>query len=436
VRSFHPQRMSRIFGANPRPRILLEHIPEHLHRGYRNRFPTVTAVEALREVDQAEFDLLITTRDAVNAADHLRVIVFSEATNFQDVVDLAGSGSGTHFHVQWAGTSRASEFHVPSEWPEDLGRFIQVRLIPLATGKTSNPVLGQRSQSSSVISPFLQTASGKTLAGCFRRSGGADCWVFPGELVEHGAECAAIGVGIWRKQDLVRFPEPVEDWTKQPRWQTVEEVSVTSDLSTLRETRQQVLERLQVDESALEAKLWELGSAADSDERLLLTAQGDELVRAVQRCLGELGFKVEYMDDVWRAGDRREDLRVRLPTDPKWTAIVEVRGYKNGAAVNDLVRLLARFRTRYLQEVGTLPSCSWYIANAFIPEDPAMRPPILHSNDAEVETFGEDDGLAIGTVFLFDMLMDVRRGRLTQEDAQQLLRDGRGRLIYQLSSSG
>jgi hypothetical protein len=241
---------------------------------------------------------------------------------------------------------------------------------------------------------------------------------------------------MWRKQDSNRFPEPLHDWAKQPRWQTIEEQSGVAELDALRGMREQVLERLQTDEAALEAKQRKLATAADSGVRLLLTAQGDELVRAVQQCLEELGFAVEYMDDVWKEGGRREDLRIRLPADPEWIAIAEIRGYKNGAALNDIGRLLVRHRTRYLQEKGALPSCSWYIANAFIPEDPAKRPPILDTNNDEVKSLGEDDGLAIGTVILFDMLMDVRRGHLAKEDAQRLIRDSRGRLTYQLRSSG
>jgi hypothetical protein len=431
---FEPRYMSRVYGARPRPRVLLEGVPEQFLQGYRDRFPTVETVKNRSEVDQAEFDVLVTTHTARGSEDHLRVIVFSGPTErgVPDVVDVAASRAGDiRFNVEWFGNSKAREFHVPAEWPPEVIRFIHDRLIPIATRKERNPVLIQRTEALSVISPFLQTARGEILAGRFSRLSRVDCWALPSELLEYGAECTAIAVGLWRKQDVGRFPEPLEDWAGLVRWQTVEEESAATELNHLREMRVQMLDRLQVNEDTLGVRLSEARGRADAAERLLLTAQGDDLVHAVRRCLEEFGFEVQYMDDVWAPGGRLEDLRVRLPAEPKWIAIAEVRGYKNGAAVNDLGRLLARFRTRYLQETGTLPSCSWYIANAFIPEDPAMRPAILHSNDAEVETFGEDDGLAIGTVCLFDMQMDLRRRRLTPDEAQGLLSHSRGRLKYE-----
>ena len=248
-----------------------------------------------------------------------------------------------------------------------------------------------------------------------------------------GAECAAIAVGLWRQQDLIRFPEPTRDWAKQSRWQTLEEESCARELEDLRANRQLMLARFQEEENTLTARMHEAGSQADAGERLLLTAQSDELVRAVQRCLEEFGFECQYMDDVWAAGDRREDLRIRLPADSAWITIAEVRGYTKGAELKDLLRM-GRFRTRYVQDEHSLPSGSWYIVNEFISQDPAARPRVLQSNDKEVETFGEDDGLGIGSVPLFEMLMDFRRGLLTQDEVQHLLRDSRGRLNYDARS--
>jgi hypothetical protein len=88
-----------------------------------------------------------------------------------------------------------------------------------------------------------------------------------------------------------------------------------------------------------------------------------------------------------------------------------------------------------MQDEGKVPSSTWYVANELIATDPGSRPAVLRSNDKEVDTFGKDDGLAIGTVTLFDMLMDLRRGLLSQSDAQRLLRESRGRLVYKRRSA-
>jgi len=423
--------MGRIFGASPRPRVLIQDIPEDFHQGYRDRFPTVVAVQNLSDVDQAEFDMLVTTWSALRAEEHLCAIVFSGPRVAFSSIDETASGN-VHFSIAWKGESKAREFHVPTDLPEEVRRFVQERLIPVVRSKPANPILSEMSLglTAPIITPFLQSARGEVLAGRFRRLSGVECWAFPKEMVDFGAECSAIAVGLWRLQDSSRFPETTPDWTQQSRWQTAEEEERAKELIAVRERRAKMLASLQAEEETLEVRLRDVRSRVDVNERLLLTAQGDELVRMVARCLEEFGFETQYMDDLWKPGDRREDLRIRLGIDPDWITIAEVRGFAKGAEQNDLLRI-GRFRTRYVRDERILPSGSWYIANEFINQDPAGRPRILQSNDKEVETFGEDDGLAIGTVTLFDMLMDLRGGRLTHDEAQRLLRDGRGRLTYQ-----
>src|SRR5439155_25214793 len=97
--------MNRIFGASPRPRVLLERIPEDLHKGYRDRFPTVVSVDTKSAVDQAEFDLLVTTWNSSNSDDHLWVISFLEPNQYNDVIDTSRSGAN-RFSVGWFGSSR------------------------------------------------------------------------------------------------------------------------------------------------------------------------------------------------------------------------------------------------------------------------------------------------------------------------------------------
>jgi hypothetical protein len=425
--------MSRVYGANPRPRILLEQVPEELHEGFRKRFPTVKAVTLRDEVDQAEFDVLVTAIRPQDADKHLYVIVFGDPAGSQTAIEQVKAGQAS-FPIQWLGISRGHEFHVPTSIDAALQRFVQARVVPVVDGRPANFVMGEPITAPKVVTPFLTTARGEVLAGRFQRMSGTECWVFPRDAIGHAAECLAIAIDLWRMQDLMRFPYPVESWANNPRWLTSPEEEIAGELHGLARHRDQLLAELASQESALESKFAEAQMLADADERQLLTAQGDPLVRAVQRCLKEFGFNVKYMDEIWKPGDRREDLRVSQSSDATWTNITEVRGYAKGAELNDLLRI-GRFRTRYMKDEGKVASSAWYVANELIATDPGSRPSVLGANDTEVGTFGEDDGLAIGTVTLFDMLMDVRRGLLSQDDAQRLLRESRGRLDYKRRNS-
>ncbi len=421
--------MSRIFGANPRPRILLEQVPEELHDAFRKSFPTVIAVTLRDEVDQAEFDVLVTAVSPEGAERHLFVLVFNEPNPYRTILEQV-TADQTSFPIKWLAPSKGHEFHVPTSIDPALQRFVQARVIPVLNRKAENWVLGGPIQAPKVVTPFITTFRGETLAGRFRRMSGTECWAFPFEVVEHAVECLGIAIELWRMQDLTRFPFPVEDWASNPRWLTSPEEEITRELHGLRQQRKQVLAELDSQESVLETKFGDARTRADADERQLLTAQGDSLVRAVERCFKEFGFHVKYMDAIWKVGDRREDLRVSLACDAAWTNITEVRGYTRGAELNDLLRI-GRFRTRYMKDEGKVPSSAWYVANELIATDPGSRPLVLGANNTEVETFGEDDGLAIATVTLFDMLMDLRRELLSQDDAQRLLRESRGRLVYE-----
>ena len=421
--------MSRIYGANPRPRILVEGLEEDLSQSFDNRFPTVKVVQHRNDVDQSEYDVLVTRKSAEDSDRNIYPVVFGRPLPNSFVVDRVQDGN-TQFVISWVGTTRGHELHVPATIPQPLQRFIQTRVIPIVQEQDENYVLGVTvGEPTGIITPFITTARGEILAGRFWRSSHVDCWVFPSEIVQHAAECVAVAVDYWRGQDVNRFPRPEEDWETEARWLTLPEAAATKELQDLVERRDRVLEELNAQEEALTSKLAEARAHAAATDRLLLTAQREPLVRAVQRCLEEFGFSVRNMDDEWPESDKREDLRVSLSIEPDWTNLTEVRGYAKGAEVNDFLRL-GRFRKRYAQDEGHFPSSAWYVPNEFVRQDPATRGEAMRTNNKEVESFGEDDGLVVGTVSLFDLLMDLRGGLITQQEIQKLLMGNRGRLTY------
>lgn len=81
-----------------------------------------------------------------------------------------------------------------------------------------------------------------------------------------------------------------------------------------------------------------------------------------------------------------------------------------------------------MREEGREPSRSWYVVNQLLATDPSARPLPLHSNQEEVATFGEGDGVAIDTKDLFTLRMSLRRGEITADAIRSHLREARERL--------
>ena len=108
---------------------------------------------------------------------------------------------------------------------------------------------------------------------------------------------------------------------------------------------------------------------------------------------------------------------------------MEVRGYRRGAQVRDLLRI-QRFRTRYLKDNDKDADRLWYVVNQFCEGDPENRPTVLASNEAELEAFAEDNGLAIDTTHLFQLWMAVREDRLAAEEARSRLMQAQGRFTF------
>jgi hypothetical protein len=188
---------------------------------------------------------------------------------------------------------------------------------------------------------------------------------------------------------------------------------------------QSALDKYQREAEAASQELQLAALAADEGPRRLLTAHGDALVDAVEVALSNLGFEVENRDRTATEGDRLEDLRIRDPSEPGWLSLAEVRGYKHGAQVNDLLRI-GRFVTRYVRTGATEPSRRWYIVNAFSGIDPAQRERALQSNPDEVGTFTEDGGAVIETRVLYRLDQAMRRSTRRAAEIRSFLRSATG----------
>lgn len=245
--------------------------------------------------------------------------------------------------------------------------------------------------------------------------------------MEQPERWVAAALASWHNTNPDKFPGG-PSWRERNDWRTPAEISLAAQLNTLEDELRQTVETIQGKKLEIIKRQQEEFTKVNEAERRLITAQGDDLVEAVQASLEEIGFAVQNVDrEIADKGDRREDLRIRDPGNPDWVVIAEVRGYKRGAQLNDLLRI-ARLVTRFVSETGKKPSASWYIVNHNFGQDPAIRPDPLVSNPSEVRTFAEDGGLVIDSRYLFRVTMDVRSGLVDPAAARAKLITSTGTL--------
>jgi hypothetical protein len=416
---------SRVIGKNPKPAALIVGFDDAIADRIGRLFPARQVIDHLDEVEQKEWDVLVTTRSALGAEDHLYVIGLECAAYAPPGRSELPSTFG-HYHlpsqpghvtsvpVSWTGPSRARELHVATDLPSSIERLIVTQLVPLAEPEK----LHQWLHPQDAMEPFLSTLLGQCLAGRFLRPGAkSECWCFPNYAVSIAPEIVEVALQEWRKRDPESFP--VADWANKAMWRTPAENRVADELDKLGAKRATILAELEERQQQLEAEFADAKQSAETNERLLLTAQGDDLVNIVAGCLSELGFDVTKMDEI-HTDERLEDLRVISPGQG-WTALAEVKGYSGGAKSNDLLKF-GRYWLRYFQEEGREPDTAWYIVNQFLENDPSTRRQILLGNEAALSTFDADyNGLSIDTANLFRLWMAVRDGRLPAEEARSSL---------------
>ena len=205
----------------------------------------------------------------------------------------------------------------------------------------------------------------------------------------------------WAQTDKERLPN-FADWASTPEWMVPEEETLTKSIQELAANRERTIAQIDKKIAEMTASLREATKTANSGLRRLITAQNDELVSEVASVLKKIGFSVELVDETLEDNvPKREDIRLRDPSDKMWEAIVEVRGYaRSGGTTADLMRL-NRFANLYLKEKERLPDKRIYVANGQLDLIPSQRQSPLASADEDVKVFAEEGGLIIWTLDLF-----------------------------------
>jgi len=205
----------------------------------------------------------------------------------------------------------------------------------------------------------------------------------------------------WAQHDHERFPN-FGNWQKMPEWMTQEEEKLKSQTVALEHERQLYNRLVDQKLGELDNQINQTMLAVNQGRRRLITSQGQELVDEVANVLHEFGFEVQKMDEELAPEQTKyEDLRLTIPDDKDWEAIVEVRGYGNSGGKTDDFLRLERFARYYYKEKGRWQSKKILIINGQIELLPNQRQEPLAAAIEEVKTFGEDDGLIIWTLDLF-----------------------------------
>jgi hypothetical protein len=433
----------KVFGENPMPRALIVGFDDATTEALSRLFAHARTYESGDAVRSEEYDVLVTNGSERHVPSHFDVVTFGQHFGAAD----AKAHNDEPLAVLFEGVTHAREFKIASGLHPDLAALVERVLLPKVQASDVNPVLSTHpidrfaglggytpvryeslDPDEAWVKPFLCTTEPRVLAAAITRTGGrSEAWCLPEELNDDPVPWVKAAVRVWHERNPTRFPHD-PGWPSDRRWMTRDETRLLDAIDTLEVERSSYVTESEERERALRDELRVAQDAAESGARRLLTAQGDDLVAAVITALERLGFDVEDRDKLVQPGEPRlEDLRVTVPgDDPDWVALVEVKGRSGGAAVGDLLKL-GRFVENFIEAEGRRPSRRWYVVNQFIGLDPVSRQPILHGSEGDLAVFERQDGMAMDTTQLFDLVRSVEDGMTDAAEARHHLMAQLGR---------
>ena len=353
-----------VVNTSPRPRMLVWGFSkeEELVAELLRLCPTSRHIESLRQVRQAEWDVLVTDGQlqqtfensgvTLRVEPHLCVIYRSASSEYSVRVEHR---PGWKTSISSRPGVVSQEIRRMRNLPERIAMLVHEKLEPVITQRRSHLIYEHRSvkipatATAPRIVPFIATADNVPLAGKYDRSDSSEAWILPADTPEFATWVQA-ALAEWHSLAPARFPG-VPDWSNQPAWLTTEELAITSEIAKVEQERAEQLDRLQKIENELRARLSLTRESADKYERALLTTQSDELKNATIRALEEIGFTVVDADENADPDDHLEDLRITDPDVPNWIALGEVKGYARGAKTEGLTQFLL-FNIRYTAKTG------------------------------------------------------------------------------------
>lgn len=379
---------------------------------------TIHHCDTLDAVRQADFDFMVCCRPPLQAHPKLHILEFmrsdyplTDACHYDDYASPPLRVSVGAY----ASRFRASDVAVELGLKPLIDRTILQNLPPASIYEVLKPqrsiwdTAGSSGPRNVKFIPILSEWDGHALAGFQEHAEGGRWLLLPGETTDHGAWVDAM-FRLWKASRPDAFPtgstEPAYTWMTFSERQAENMVREHQDATArIMEEREAKLQKLR-DEAA------SISEVARGHEQRLLFGTGDELVDAVRDALTRLGFEVSDSDEqaFTQGTAKREDLQVRVGSDPGWTALVEVKGKARGAAVRDVIQL-AKAGAIYASKNGRLPDGEWYVINANNTQPPSDRPVPLGTSKEDVDHHAKVDNLVvIDTRELFVLLRAVDSG--------------------------
>ena len=440
-----------LFGDTRRPWLLGWGIEEEsdLAHAMKRLAPVVTFLKnshrANSQVRQDDYDAAVVIGQLGDLAAHLNILQFGGTAKLDSFVHSDGEAELTYI-VQVYSNGRAGQLEVPTAGvPPEVENLARSSLAPWLLTENPRDVLRESIVMSkgtievpSTVQAFVKERDGLACAGLWRRPTSSlrapiEHWWLP-EKSPDPVEWLEAALTRWRGQNEGRFPGP-SDWILDPRWMTASEIGAHRKLAEAQTKLESDLAALTAERDDASRRLLVERENANVRQRLLLTAQGEELKHEVHAALSDLGFNVVDSDELRTAegSELREDLEVH--DDSGWVAIAEVRGYSRGAKTSDFQRL-ARAARGFEKRNGCEPNRRWYVVNHNLTKAPVERRAVLAGSESDIEEFKIDQGCVIDTRDLFRLREIVNLGKLGRGEAQQSLRDALGVFTHPALSSG
>lgn len=376
---------------------------------------TVRVIADLAEVDQNEWDALITNsehlmvsgglgtpRSYSRVAEHLYIFNVLPSTKYGSygtldrVKALHQTEDPVTLSLRWgvAGHEVSVRQGLDRELHESLIQAAESR--PSQTG-LMNP--GDVPEGVNLDS-FAIGPQGLVLAGTLDMPGRGEVWFVPSEVSTLRPWITAAFVN-WRRRDSKKFPG-VPEWWASPEWYSAGETAIAGKIADETSRFEEVKTDFEAALKALESELVAAREVASSGSRQLLSGQDDPLQDAIRVALGELGFTVRDMDLEWDEKERREDFRISDSDDPQWLVLGEATGVR-GNAKGGKITALQGYVTKFVFEEKpvSIPG-QWYLLNREIEKDPYVRSTILRED--EILPFAAEKGLILDTTALYVLL--------------------------------
>jgi len=445
--------MQQVRGTRPRPRVaILGEVSEEQEEYFKKLFPTTWIADRgyrLQEmVDYREIDLTIImanySYEMYGGTHRLdEYLVHSHIICFSNILELPGPVDGLPIHCKKKADTESYYF---PEIPIELNRQRERDFANVTNIRGNNGIdsvyekfahyldvdekeFGELfTKTGNVLTNgaiVLEQSTNLPLAVMYlRESVNLHVCVLPNEMFS--IQWVDLLCNQWAKYHPDQFPN-FGNWQKMPEWMTQQEISLAREIEKVEAQKEKANREFALKLAELSAEQISLAESSNKGLRKLITAQGRELVDEVVSVFRELGFDVQVIDDeIDSENSKLEDLRLTIPDEKNWEAIVEVRGYTRSSGQTQDFQRLARFATHFLKEKGKLPDKRILVVNGETEIlNPSNRQLPYSAAKNDLEAFAEDDGIVIWSLDLFRQVNRI--GEVPIDQLRKSIMESKGR---------